>query len=198
MLVVGNVNSGPAELGDTIDSLGIQYSSLFRTKDVFLDDAVWLEQVRVLNENKFVVAGGAVDLRVKILNTLIKEGLHPADAIVHAASSISPSARIGKGSSIGRLTSVGSKTKIGDNCLINRSVNIGHDVKISAHSVIGPGVTICGFVEIEEKAFVGAGSTVLPGLTIGKGATVGAGSVVVRDVANDTTVIGNPAKNQRA
>ena len=194
MLVIGNVNSGPGELGEIADSQGIQFASFFYSKDVFLDDEVWLEKVKGLGENKFIVAGGSIDLRIRLYRILSYNGINPADPIFHSSDSISPSASTGKGNSIGRLSSVGSKTLIFENCLINRSVNIGHDVKISPNSVIGPGVTICGFVEIEEIAFIGAGSTILPGLTIGKGATVGAGFVVVRDVPNFVTVLGNPAK----
>lgn len=194
MLVIGNANSGPGELGEIAESQGIQFNPFFYPKEVFLDDGVWLEQLKGLGENKFIVAGGSIDLRVRLYQILSENGLNPADPILHSSASISPSASIGKGSSIGRLSSVGSKTLISENCLINRSVNIGHDVKISPNSVIGPGVTICGFVEIGERAFVGAGSTILPGLTIGEGATVGAGSVVVRDVPNFVTVLGNPAK----
>ena len=36
-----------------------------------------------------------------------------------------------------------------------------------------------------------------PGVTVGANATVGAGAVVVRDVAPNTVVVGNPAKTLR-
>ena len=43
-------------------------------------------------------------------------------------------------------------------------------------------------------ASIGANATILPGITIGARAMVGAGAVVIRDVAADTTVVGNPAR----
>lgn len=47
---------------------------------------------------------------------------------------------------------------------------------------------------VEEDARVGANATILPGVTIGKNSLVGAGSVVVKDVAPDSVVAGNPAE----
>jgi len=34
----------------------------------------------------------------------------------------------------------------------------------------------------------------MPGIIVGKNSTVGAGSVVTKDVINNATVVGNPAK----
>ncbi len=46
---------------------------------------------------------------------------------------------------------------------------------------------------VQKGASLGAGVIVLPGITIGKYAMIGAGSVVVKDVEEQTLVIGNPA-----
>ena len=42
--------------------------------------------------------------------------------------------------------------------------------------------------------FVGAGATILPGVSLGNGAVIGAGSTVTKDVADETTVAGVPAR----
>ena len=47
---------------------------------------------------------------------------------------------------------------------------------------------------IESGAKIGANATILPAVRIGKLAVVGAGSVVTKNVSNNTTVIGVPAK----
>ena len=47
---------------------------------------------------------------------------------------------------------------------------------------------------VEFRASIGSGSTILPGVVIGRNSTVGAGSVVTKDVAPNTTVVGNPAR----
>jgi maltose O-acetyltransferase len=49
-------------------------------------------------------------------------------------------------------------------------------------------------VSIGDDCWIGGHAVVLPGVTIGHRCIVGAGSVVSRDVLDDMTVIGNPAK----
>jgi acetyltransferase EpsM len=53
---------------------------------------------------------------------------------------------------------------------------------------------LAGGVVCREGAFVGLGAVVIQGRTVGRHAVVGAGAVVVRDVADGTTVVGNPAR----
>jgi acetyltransferase-like isoleucine patch superfamily enzyme len=45
-----------------------------------------------------------------------------------------------------------------------------------------------------QGASIGNNATLLPGIVIGKFAVVGAGSVVTKDVLENTTVVGVPAK----
>jgi maltose O-acetyltransferase len=53
-------------------------------------------------------------------------------------------------------------------------------------------------VTIGTNVWIGGGAIILPGVTIGDDAVIGAGSVVTRDVAAGVTVLGNPARPQRA
>jgi acetyltransferase-like isoleucine patch superfamily enzyme len=49
-------------------------------------------------------------------------------------------------------------------------------------------------VVIEDNVLIGANATVLAGVHIGKNAIIGAGSVVTKDVLENTTVVGVPAR----
>lgn len=49
-------------------------------------------------------------------------------------------------------------------------------------------------VHIKKNAWIGAGATILPGVTVGENAIVGAGSLVTKDVPDNATVVGVPAK----
>jgi serine O-acetyltransferase len=50
------------------------------------------------------------------------------------------------------------------------------------------------FPVIDDGAVIGAHAVLVGGVRIGKNATVGANSVVLKDVADNTIVLGNPAK----
>ncbi|MER8828021.1 sugar O-acetyltransferase [Mesorhizobium sp. M0938] len=56
------------------------------------------------------------------------------------------------------------------------------------------GLEIAKPVEIGDNAWIGGSAIILGGVSIGEGAIVGAGAVVTRDVAANTTVVGNPAR----
>ena len=83
---------------------------------------------------------------------------------------------------------------IGSHVLLNLNVTIGHDVAIGDYCSIMPGANISGNVTIGEATLIGSGAVILQGLNIGKNVKVGAGAVVTKDIPNNVTVVGVPAK----
>ena len=53
---------------------------------------------------------------------------------------------------------------------------------------------IAGGVTIGEGTLVGAGSVILPEISIGKNVIIGAGAIVTKNIPDNVTVYGNPAK----
>ena len=53
---------------------------------------------------------------------------------------------------------------------------------------------LLGHVKIGKSCYIGANSTILPTINIGNNAIVGAGAVVIRDVEENSTYAGVPAK----
>jgi acetyltransferase-like isoleucine patch superfamily enzyme len=47
---------------------------------------------------------------------------------------------------------------------------------------------------VKKGASIGAGAVIVCGVTIGENAMVGAGAVVTKDIPDNVTVVGNPAK----
>jgi sugar O-acyltransferase (sialic acid O-acetyltransferase NeuD family) len=91
-------------------------------------------------------------------------------------------------------TIVGSGVKIGRYLTCRLGSIISHDARIHDYVYISPGVTVCGMSILKTGSDLGAGCTILPYLTVGKNAIVGAGAVVTKDVPDNVTVVGVPAK----
>lgn len=107
---------------------------------------------------------------------------------------LSESVSIGVGNIMcaGSILTVG--VEIGDFCIVNLDCTIGHGAVIEDFVTVNPGVNISGNVRLERGVNLGTGSQILQGRCVGMNTVIGAGSVVLRDIPNDCTAVGVPAK----
>ena len=122
-------------------------------------------------------------------------------------TSIGTFVEIQKGAKIGARCKIQSHTFICEGVTIEDEVFVGHNVNFlndrfpRATNADGSRQTDADWrlerTLVKRRAAVGTGAVILPGLTIGVEAVVGAGAVVTRDVADGTTVVGNPARQLR-
>ncbi|WP_016955318.1 serine O-acetyltransferase [Catenovulum agarivorans] len=101
--------------------------------------------------------------------------------------SIPASAVIGKGtyfSHRGMAVVIHKNAIIGDDCVIGTCVTLG-----------GRGKGIAGAPVVGNCVVISTGAKVLGDVRIGNFATVGANSVVLKDVPENMTAVGVPAKN---
>jgi acetyltransferase-like isoleucine patch superfamily enzyme len=73
--------------------------------------------------------------------------------------------------------------RLADTVALSPIGNHAHRPKITARPVV-----------IEDDVWIGFNATILKGVRVGAGAIIMPGSVVAEDVAEGTTVVGNPAK----
>jgi sugar O-acyltransferase (sialic acid O-acetyltransferase NeuD family) len=102
--------------------------------------------------------------------------------------------RIGKGSMVLPSATVNIDTVIGEHSILNTSCSVDHDCAIGDFVHIGPGVHLGGGVVVGEGTFLGLGSSVIPGIRIGRWSVIGAGAVVTKDIPDNCTAVGVPAK----
>ena len=140
-----------------------------------------------------IIGVGSPSLKERFAGRLGDLGVAYA-TVVHPQVSISPFARIGKGTIVAASSVITTGIRIGDHVTVNYGTTIGHDSVIEDFATLAPGVRISGSVRVSEGADVGAGAVILQGLKVGSGAVVGAGAVVIEDVPSGATVVGVPAR----
>lgn len=117
---------------------------------------------------------------------------------------IDPSAKIGKGTHIGKFCIISKDVRIGKNCDIQAHVKISIGCIIGNNVFLGPGVNLLNDkyppsgclmpVIIEDEVIVGGGSIILPGIKLGRRCVIGAGSIVTKSVPEGEVWLGNPAR----
>ncbi len=166
------------------------------------DDAdktpVWGYPVRqpllpgVLVDDKMIISIGDNSMRKKVAERIgknIKFG-----TAIHSNAFISKRASFGEGTVIMAGVVVNADSKIGKHCIINTSASIDHDCVLGDYVHISPNATLSGDVLVGEGTHIGSGASVINGIRIGKWCTIGAGAVVIRDIPDNSTAVGNPAK----
>jgi len=145
---------------------------------------------------RFVVGlGGTGDNRPRkrLFEKGVDAGLRPM-TVIHAAAACSRWAQVGDGSVIMPGAVVNARASLGVNVIVNSGAILEHDCRIGDHVHIATGARLAASVLVGACAHIGVGSVVRQGVVVGEGAVVGAGAAVVRNVPEETTVIGVPAR----
>jgi len=141
----------------------------------------------------FIIATGDGKFRLKCGKNLIEQNFNAVN-IIDNRSIISRYAELGKGLSICANAIIAPGAVIDDFVLVNHSAIIDHNVILQKGVTISPGVKIGGRVTIKEKTFVGLGAIILPDIVIGKNCIIGAGAVVLKNIPDNSKVVGNPMR----
>jgi len=152
---------------------------------------------------------------VILRNTIIEENVHILDGVVIGKKGfgfipnddknfryphigyvhIKKNSEIGCGSTIDRGSL--SVTIIGENTFIDNQVHIAHNVKIGNNCIIAGQVGIAGSSILGNNVKIGGQAGISGHLKIGDNVEIGGGSGVIKNIPNNSKVMGYPAKNFR-
>jgi len=102
---------------------------------------------------------------------------------------------IGCGSTIDRGSM--SNTIIGKNTYLDNQIHIAHNVKIGENCIIAGQVGIAGSTILGKNIKIGGQAGISGHLKIGDNVDIAGGSGVIRDIPDNSKVMGYPAKNIR-
>lgn len=124
----------------------------------------------------------------------IKVPVERFETIIHPTASVSKMSSLGYGTVILQNVTVASNVSIGNHVIILPNSIISHDDVIEDYTCITGGVCISGGVSVGKSSYLGTNSTIIGNIKIGVNCLVGMGSTVLKDVEDNSVVVGNPAR----
>ena len=167
----------------------------------------------IIEKNVSIGNNCSIGSNVIIRNTLIKSNVHILDGCVIGKKGfgffpdknsnyrypqigvviIEDNAEIGCGSTIDRGSL--SNTIIGKNTYLDNQIHIAHNVKIGDNCIIAGQVGFAGSSTLGNNVMIGGQAGISGHLKIGNNVHIGGGSGVIKNIPNNTKVMGYPAKD---
>ena len=143
---------------------------------------------------EFILGTGNNAIRNKIYQLLTSKNIDILN-VLHNSSLVSDNVTLGSGNFISKNVVINPLVQIGNACIINTGAIVEHECMIGDVVHIAPGAVLAGNVTIGNGSFIGANSVIRENVTIGRNVIIGAGAVVVKDVLDNSIMVGNPAGN---
>lgn len=140
------------------------------------------------------------DIFVAIGNSRFRKKLMDRDSdrifptLIHPDAVIAKGSAIGEGSVIMAGVVINPDAKVGKGTIINTSSSVDHDCLIGDYCHISVGTHLSGAVCVGDNCWIGAGAIVSNNVNVCSDVTIGAGAVVIKDIQEEGTYIGVPAK----
>ena len=169
----------------------------------------------IIEKNVIIGNNCSIGSNVIIRNTIIKDNVYILDGCVIGKKGfgffpnnecnirypqigvvlINENSEIGCGSTIDRGSI--SNTIIGKNTFLDNQIHIAHNVKIGNNCIIAGQVGFAGSSVISDNVMIGGQAGISGHIRIGNKVQIGGGSGVIKDIPDNSKVMGYPAKNLR-
>jgi UDP-3-O-[3-hydroxymyristoyl] glucosamine N-acyltransferase len=91
-----------------------------------------------------------------------------------------------------------SNTMIGENTYLDNQIHIAHNVQIGKNCIITAQVGFAGSAIIGNKVMIGGQAGISGHLNIGNNVQIGGGSGVIKNIPDNSKIMGYPAKDIRS
>ena len=170
----------------------------------------------IIEKNVIIGNNCSIGSNVIIRNTIIKNNINILDGCVIGKKGfgffpnkeknyrypqigvviINDNSEIGCGSTIDRGSM--SNTIIGKNTYLDNQIHIAHNVKIGDNCIIAGQVGFAGSSNLGNHVMIGGQAGISGHLKIGNNVKIGGGSGVIKDIPDNSKVMGYPAKDLKS
>ena len=184
-------------------------------KNVKIGSNCFIGHNTIIEKNVSIGENCSIGSNTIIRNSLIKNNVHILDGCIIGKKGfgffpdkntnfrypqigiviIEDNAEIGCGSTIDRGSL--SNTIIGKNTYLDNQIHIAHNVKIGDNCIIAGQVGFAGSSIIGNNVMIGGQAGISGHLKIGNNVQIAGGSGVIKDIPDNSKVMGYPAKDLR-
>ena len=185
----------------------------FIGKNVLIGERTKIGYNSIIENNVLIGKDCVIGSNVVIRNSIIEDNVHILDGAIVGKIGfgfipnvkknfryphvgyvyLKKNCEVGCGSTIDRGSL--SITIIGENTYLDNQVHIAHNVKIGNNCIIAGQVGIAGSTTLGNNVIIGGQAGISGHLKIGNNVQIGGGSGVIRDISDNSKVMGYPSKD---